>query len=60
LMGTAVTRLGLSVRGVTRVLRVARTIADLSGQAELQSHHVAEALQFRVPERSAACHSHEA
>ena len=52
LMGTAVTRLGLSVRGVTRVLRVARTIADLSAEAGLQSHHVAEALQFRVPERS--------
>lgn len=56
LMGTAVTRLGLSVRGVTRVLRVARTIADLAGQSRLQSHHVAEALQFRVPDRSAACH----
>jgi len=53
LMGTAVTRLGLSVRGVTRVLRVARTIADLAGQAQLEPPHVAEALQFRVPERSA-------
>jgi magnesium chelatase family protein len=58
LMGTAVTRLGLSVRGVTRVLRVARTIADLSGDARLKSHHVAEALQFRVPERI-ACPLHE-
>ena len=55
-MGTAVTRLGLSVRGVTRVLRVARTIADLSGEQRLQTHHLAEALQFRVPERSAAGH----
>lgn len=53
LMGTAVTRLGLSVRGVTRVLRVARTIADLAGQARLEHPHVAEALQFRVPERNA-------
>lgn len=52
LMGTAVTRLGLSVRGVTRVLRVARTIADLAGQAHLEPSHVAEALQFRVPERT--------
>ncbi|MEO6222816.1 MAG: YifB family Mg chelatase-like AAA ATPase [Vicinamibacterales bacterium] len=52
LMGTAVTRLGLSVRGVTRVLRVARTIADLAGDSRLHSQHVAEALQFRVPERS--------
>jgi len=54
MVGHAVTRLGLSVRGVTRVLRVARTIADLAGRAQLESNHVAEALQFRVPERSAA------
>jgi magnesium chelatase family protein len=51
LVGTAVTRLGLSVRGVTRVLRVARTIADLNGASRLGAPHVAEALQFRVPER---------
>jgi magnesium chelatase family protein len=50
LMGTAVTRLGLSVRGVTRVLRVARTIADLAADAKVESQHVAEALQFRVTE----------
>ena len=52
LVGTAVTRLGLSVRGVTRVLRVARTIADLAGHPKVESQHVAEALQFRVPERT--------
>ncbi len=60
LMATAVTRLGLSVRGVTRVLRVARTVADLAGDVELRADHVAEALQFRVPERSAPAYSHEA
>lgn len=52
LVGTAVTRLGLSVRGVTRVIRVARTIADLAGDSTVDSRHVAEALQFRVPERT--------
>jgi predicted ATPase with chaperone activity len=31
---------------------VARTIADLGGDVELRADHVAEALQFRVPERS--------
>lgn len=51
LLGAAVTRLGLSVRGVSRVLRVARTIADLAGEADIGIPHVAEALQFRVPER---------
>ncbi len=40
-------RLGLSVRGVSRVLRVARTIADLEGSVSVGGRHVAEALQFR-------------
>ncbi len=40
-------RLGLSVRGVSRVLRVARTIADLEGSLLVAGRHVAEALQYR-------------
>jgi magnesium chelatase family protein len=40
-------RLGLSVRAVTRVIRVARTIADLEGAADLDAPHLAEALHFR-------------
>jgi len=36
------------------VLRVARTIADLAGDTRLRSPHIAEALQFRVPERGNA------
>lgn len=51
LLATAVTRLHLSVRGVSRVLRVARTIADLGGASSVHRAHVAEALQFRVPDR---------
>src|SRR5690606_22907415 len=42
----AVSRFGLSARAVARVLRVARTIADLSGAAGVSRLHVAEALQF--------------
>ncbi len=49
LLGRAVTRLGLSARAVTRVLRVARTIADLDGDAEMRDRQLAEALQFRLP-----------
>jgi magnesium chelatase family protein len=43
----AVERLGLSARAYYRVLRVARTIADLSADDEVEVGHVAEALQFR-------------
>jgi len=43
----ALTRLALTARGHDRVLRVARTIADLEGMDGIQAHHVGEALQFR-------------
>ena len=50
LLGRGVRRLGLSVRGVTRVLRIARTIADLGGHPIVEAPHLAEALAFRLPE----------
>ncbi len=42
-------RFGLTARGYHRVLRVARTIADLEGSVKVRRDHVAEALSFRVP-----------
>jgi len=48
LIEAAVNRLGLSARAFTKVLRVARTIADLEGEEEVRTEHVAEAIQGRI------------
>jgi magnesium chelatase family protein len=45
----AMRALHLSARGYTKVLKVARTIADLAGEEQVRVTHVAEALQYREP-----------
>lgn len=50
MLGDAYRRGRLTLRGYDRALRVARTIADLDGEAQIGSDHVAEALAFRVSE----------
>jgi magnesium chelatase family protein len=48
LLDVAVGRMSLSARGYDRVLKVARTIADLAGAEGIGADHIAEALQFRM------------
>ena len=52
LLEAAMRALGLSARGYARVLKVARTIADLAGERQIGLVHVAEAIQYREPSRA--------
>ncbi|WP_372965080.1 YifB family Mg chelatase-like AAA ATPase [Marinobacter sp.] len=51
LLASAMERLGLSARALHRILRVARTLADLEGQDNLARHHLMEALGYRQLDR---------
>ncbi len=47
LLRAAMTQLSMSARAFHRILKLARTIADLAGSEEIETHHLAEAIQYR-------------
>ncbi len=52
IMKAGVNEMGLSARAHDKILRVARTIADLDASETIQTHHLMEAVNYRILDRN--------
>ena len=52
LLESAIATLALSARAYHRILKIARTLADISGKESIREEHIAEAIQYRSLDRS--------
>ena len=56
LLEQAMNQLGLSARAYHRIIKVARTIADMDQSQDIRAEHMAEAVQYRVLDRIKSVH----